>query len=701
MESSTLSKQITRTGKLSKLGQLDINKYLESKEISVHYLECNNPYELFYTVESLYDCIKLLQFSYTIDHFNLIANQSKFTNLPAINLTYFDKIGEDSYSGNNFSDTASYIVNNQDSEGRNTFNVIVGNGREGVVDSLTKIVDLVLKQHTTNYKEELTLGLFLGQINPNKYLNRSFKLHRLKDLYTAFVNVYNKYRHSRRLLIELSRGLLSFTTKPSNIKLTYNSSIYQSFKVNTRTVKQKILEDKYLALYKHLIRRVNIDLPIDSNQILDKLISNSEATTPAEDILHKLYLNNYNGNNIIYLTSNATLITKKGLISAKKLLRSSLTVWTGTKWSYARIEEVKEHRLIYLVIFTDGSSIEVFEDTKFKLVDGTERDLRELQVGDQLKVAGIPPYYLEHNLEIFCSNGIVSSVVFNHSENKLIKLSISNNVSNTISSGNCLYLESAVTEQESLTPLQIKTRLSDNYSESTSLVKDSIVLESRVNLEELNLLNITDQLKIFRTATLISGSSLNLSEHRMCVKLTDNLLFNPTINVSVFGIQRFNHNLYKLCRKNSKLTLADDNGLLTSLLDELTTNSLSNLDFNYQRDTNQITLTGNPKVKYTYLLKALLLLWKSEVNNTITEYCTKHNLTTPKKTTSVIENEIFEYDVREQLELILTFHKYYSTQNSIFTVNYKKEELNKLTNKITNLIKTNQDLPYLIFNQIG
>lgn len=665
-------KSISKNGKLSNSEQFNINQCLNSSQI---YISSSNnsltPYCLYYNVDSLYDCIKLLQFSITLDYFNLIINTNTHS-FPFIHFNFFDTIGEDYTHSNTPTESTSYLINTPQA---GHFNLIVGNSRESIIDSFNKIIDLVIQYP---HVKELHLGLFLSQVNPNKYLNRGFKLHRLKELYLAFNSSFNKFNLSPRLYIELTKSLLTFTTNTQNIKYNYYNSVYQTFTVNRKNVLNKIVNDNYIAPKLDLINRLNQDL-------IDRL----NPSTNLNELVSDLYLKTYKGNYITFISNESLLQTRKGLIGADKLTKHNFQIQSNHNWCFGTISKELGDVCIYVVFFTDNSAIEVVENSKVVLKNGEVKAIRELAKGDRLLVDKI-----KQNDNDFITNGIVSEVAFERVDHSCVKISLSSRYSPNITLGNGINLSAVNIEQTSISSSQIEARLSDKYPEATCLSQNSIVLDSKVNLCELPLFNITEQLKIFKAATLISGSGLILPEHNLCPKLQDNLTFNPLINVCVEHIQRFYYSFTNACKAKT-ITISDTTDLKflqlyqSKKIDNLL--ELSVLD-------NQLSFSGLSKHKY--ILPILLELWKSEVESSIAEYCVKHNLAIPRRITSIYENEKFKYNAIEQLNIILNFHKLYSTQNSIFTIYYSSNELSNLSNAVTKLFKHETNLPYLLFHKV-
>lgn len=690
----TVSKYISKTGKISKVYRHSIDHCLKSNKIqlSSDYRQyTSNPYQLFYSINNIHDCIKTFYFSFTINHFNLNINTHKrSSNLPTLNLVFYDEVGEDIIFENHHSsdfinsnsNTQSVIVN---SKSNANFNLIIGNSKEAIIDSLFKLTTLIeqLEVNTPN----VTIGLFLGQINPNKYLNRSFKLHRIKDLYTTFFNTFNKFKDTNRLCIELTKSLLSLTINTDNIYLNYTPSTYTKECLDKKTIKEYIIKDKYLASYKSLLHRINLDIKLPNNSI--------ELTKQS---LQELYNKNCRGNSVVYVTHHTLLMSKKGPESCEKLLKANTLILINDSWCHIKLEEEKESSLIYLIFFTDGSCVEVTENSKFILESNEVKTLDTLVKNDKLKINNL------HNIssEIECNdyfnftcNGIVDQVVFDRTEYKLIKLTIPTDHLPYVTLANGLFLSPIFNEQGTLSPHELDLRLSDAYLDSTSLVQDSIILESRINLDELDVLNIEEQLKIFKTATLISGTSLILKEHKLCLRLSNNLIFNPTVNVAITNIQKFDCKLNALFKEHNYLDIYDDPKRTLK-------NKLNSSKLEFQEvDARVIRIYQLSIDKERTFLQLLATIWQEEVLNTISEYCTKHNLNVPIKITSISENyHHTKYNVIEQLDLILLFHKYYSTQNSIMTINYYQSELNKLVNKVTCLYSTEVDIPYLLFNKV-
>lgn len=673
----SVCKYISKNAKLSNSEEFNINQCLNSSQIYLlnNPRESINPYCVYYTIDSIYDCIKLFQLSITLDYFNLTINPN-INKFPFIKLKFYDIVGEDYPHTDNLIDYSSYIISTPHT---NSFNLIIGNSRESIIDSLNKIVDLSLKHQS---ETTLELGIFLSQINPNKYLNRTFKMHRLKEVYLSFINTFNTFNNSPRLYIELIKSLLSYTCKLTNIKYNYAGSIYQNINYKKSNIIKLIQKEKYIASKDDLINRLN-------NDLLDRKKDFINTKDNTKEIVSSLYKQKYKGDNIIIITNSCLVKSKRGVISADKLLKSPSYLWTGHEWISAKFSSENKDTCIYIVFFTDNSCIEVLEDTKVLLNNGISKNIRDLIKGDCLLINSD-----NKNKDEFNSNGIVDKVCYERLDSSYIKIALPAKYSNKITLGNGINLESIRIEDLVLSPWQIESRLSDKYSESISLVNDSIVLESKVNLIELNLFNISEQLKVFRAATLISSSSLNLPEHNLCPKLSDNLNYNPVINVCIERIQQFNLNLVKACKK--KIIKVYDTPDLKFL--SLFSNK-ELLNTSYSLEDNTITIIG--KSKYQYILETLLELWREEVKLTISDYCTKHNLTIPHKITSILENEQSSYNAIEQLNLIYKYHKFYSTQNSIFTINYKESELNKLSTSVTKLFKTESNLPYLIFNRIA
>lgn len=666
-------KSISKNGKLSNSEQFNINQCLNSSQIylSTSSNDSLNPYCLYYTVDSIYDCIKLLQFSITLDYFNLIINTNSHS-FPSLHFTFFDTIGEDYTHSNTPTESTSYIINTPQTD---HFNIIVGNSRESIIDSFNKIINLVL-QHS--HHKELHLGFFLSHVNPNKYLNRGFKLHRLKELYLAFNSTFNKFNQSPRLYIELTRSLLTFTTNPQNIKYSYCNSVYQTFTVNRKNVLNKIVNDNYLAPKQDLINRLNQDL-----------IECLNPLTNLTELVSDLYLKTYKGNYITFLSNDSLLQTRKGLIGADKLTKHNIQIKSNHHWCFGSVSKELGDVCIYVVFFTDGSAIEVVENSKVVLKNGNIKSIRELSKGDHLLVDKV-----KQNETDFIPNGIVSSVAFDRVDHSCVKISLSSIYSSNITLGNGINLSAVNIEQTPISSSQIEARLSDKYTEATCLSQNSIVLDSKVNLCELPLFNIPEQLKVFRAATLISGSSLILSEHSLCPKLQDNLTFNPLINVCVEHIQHFYYSLTHACKAKTVTIIDTDDLKFLQLYQSKTKDNPLELSVS----SNHLSFYGSGKHKY--LLPVLLELWKSEVKSSIAEYCVKHNLAIPRRITSIYENERFTYNAIEQLNIILNFHKLYSTQNSIFTIYYSSNELPQLSNKITKLFKHETNLPYFLFHKV-
>lgn len=675
----TTCNQIYKNAKLSNSEESSINQCLSSSQI---YLLNNardslNPYCLYYTINTIYDCIKVFQLSITLDYFNLVINPNNIQ-IPNVNLTLYDTIGEDYIPTNNPIDSKSYIINTPT---KNHFNLIIGNSSESIIDSFNKLTDLLI----TYQKESiLEIGIFLSQVNPNKYLNRSFKLHRLKEVYSNFITTLNKYNNSTRLYIELVKSLLKYTSKLINIKYNYTNSTYQQISPIKKNILNTIKTEKYLASKIDLISRINNDV-LEGGDIV---LNNSNNT---EELVVSLYKKKYKGDNIILLTNNCLVLSKRGVISADKLLKSPSFLYSGDKWVPVKVTSELKDAYIYTIFFTDNSCIEILEDSKITLSNGNSKSIREVVKGDCIAINSI-----YKNKESFIPNGVVDKICYERVDSSYIKIALFTKLSNSITLGNGIILESIKTEELTLSPLQIESRLSDNYSESISLVKDSIVLESKVNLTELDLLNITEQLKVFRAATLISSSSLNLSEHNLCPRLYDNLTNNPVINVCIEHIQQFNLKLHKLCtQKTVKLIDTYDMKFIHLFAKKELLNT------KYSIEDNTIIITGLTYFKHKYILETLLQLWRNEVQDTISNYCTKHNLAIPHRITSILENELSSYNAIEQLNLICQYHKLFSTQNSIFTINYKEAELDKLSTYVTRLFKSESNLPYLIFNRIA
>lgn len=681
-----------------------LNQYITNNNISLTdtvNINLVNPYELNYTVKNLEDCIKLLEFSFSLEQFNLTldaTNLKTYTNLPTIHLTHYDEVGDDFKAELPTITSHSHLA--KSNQCSNKFNLIVGNSKEAVIDSFVKIVELINKANKNN-QTDIYLGLFLGQINPSKYFNRSFKLSRAKILYENFVRNYNKSKNSSliRFYINIIQGVLSCVTKLENININYTKTKFTPTltKVKQSDIEESITNNHYFYTENNYLKRLNIDLLPTSIPLQTLQYTN----------LVSLYQSHcYDTKNIVYVTNSTLIVSQKGVIAAEKVNKNSYKIWLKDNWYNVNSEQIKELKEVYIILFTDGSSIETIAEATYK-VKTIEEDEKikyitkstlELTKNDCLLCLDLLPDNVRN--DAFICNGIVAKVIKGNCQNKVIKLSIESKLSSDIVLSNSIQLTSVKKESKYISEAQINARLTNIYNEL--LIQDYILLSPTVDLTKFNVININEQLDIFNKASILAGSTLSLKEFNLCPRLLDNLAYNTIVNVCISGIYSF----YEKLTEIDFFVDSDDLSLYQSIdsvsKKYLISNSIDEL-FNLHGGTIYLTKQSK-KLSYTGKLQlnnlifiSFLELWKKEVANTISHYCTKYNLPTPKKTTSIKELGASNLSALTQLDLGVLAHSHYSTFRSLIMINYTKSELPKISRFIKDKLSSNVELPFLYF----
>lgn len=105
------------------------------------------------------------------------------------------------------------------------------------------------------------------------------------------------------------------------------------------------------------------------------------------------------------VTPDTTILTKKGFCPIKSLVGEKIEIWNGYEWSEVTPFKTSNAEQVFLVTFSNGSSLECTSYHEFILKDGTRKQLKDCKVGEEL-VSFILP-----NVNDFIKGITISSII--------------------------------------------------------------------------------------------------------------------------------------------------------------------------------------------------------------------------------------------------------------------------------------------------
>lgn len=90
------------------------------------------------------------------------------------------------------------------------------------------------------------------------------------------------------------------------------------------------------------------------------------------------------------VTPDTTILTKTGFVTIGSVVGQEIEVWNGHEWTIVRPFKTSDSEKIYLVTFSDGSSLKCTDYHEFIMKDSSRQKLRDCNIGDKLAKFSYP-----------------------------------------------------------------------------------------------------------------------------------------------------------------------------------------------------------------------------------------------------------------------------------------------------------------------
>lgn len=311
------------------------------------------------------------------------------------------------------------------------------------------------------------------------------------------------------------------------------------------------------------------------------------------------------GANPCCLTGDTMVLTRGSVYTIEDLLGKEVDVWDGEQWTPTTFQVTGTNQEVFEVLLEDGSSITATSYHKFILSDGTTLPLEELKVGNRL--LAVPTKYNTYNDELALID--YPNEVGTGSANKDVVSIISKGISDKVY---CCYV-----------PTNNRFTLANGVLSSNCeiLGKNFVCSLSQVDLSRFNVASPTlweDIDKALETAALIVCALLKRGFD--IPELQESREVDPIVAVTLNGVFDFLVNLYGEpwlrwwmagCPEYWQDPMAEEDGYVAT------------------------TYGGWHSQEFIEDTAWMLNKFRDRVQDTVTAYCTKHNLRVPNRYTAM------------------------------------------------------------------